>query len=448
MNGSKIRAWRRFHAIPPLLHVVLAVSGGFFDSAAALAGEELIAPLNVHVVANWDEHPVNYTAADVWADDLGYAYVCNRTGASIDIMDISDPASPFLETTYVVGPPNNFANAKEVKVADGFMFIGLDDDGNDGVEIVDVRDPAAPQFFATIRVSGFEDVHNLFYDKGFLYLANSRDPRVAILDLRGLDPDDPPSEAMTEAKWVLHEVGESLVHDVTAQHGRLYACGWDSGIYVYDVSRVADEAPVLLAFADGDNTHAVWPTPDGRWIVTNEERTDGGPVKLYEFVEGAGGFEVIHRSTYSIPLSQASSSHNVYVVGRRVYCAWYNRGLMAFDINEELGFLELVAHFDTSVETASFRGAWGVYPYFGRDQILLSDKETQFWVFDVRIPGSGDFDGDADVDLRDFGGFQRCFDTSGAGLRAEECEIFDFSGDGEVDEGDFEAFSELASVSR
>ena len=42
-----------------------------------------VPPLNVDLVANWDGHDPNYTAADLWADDQGFAYVCNRLGATI-----------------------------------------------------------------------------------------------------------------------------------------------------------------------------------------------------------------------------------------------------------------------------------------------------------------------------------------------------------------------------
>ncbi len=393
-----------------------------------------IPPLNVHLVANWDDHPTDYTAAEVWADDQGYAYVCNRFGATVDIMDISDPAVPFLETTYVVGPPNNFANAKEVKVANGLMFVGLDDDGNDGVEVVDVRDPAQPQFLTNIKITGFFDVHNVFYDRGFLYMANSQNTQIVVVDLRDIDPDIRPMQNITQEYWRVIGVGSSRVHDITVSDGRLYAAAWDSGLWVYDVRDIANQPPIFLASAPGDNTHSAWPTRDQRWIVTNEERTNGGPVNLYEMMPDTGnGYTLELRHTFSIPQADARSSHNVYVVGYRAYCAWYNRGLMAFDIDPIAKELRLVAHYDTSVNTTVFHGAWGVYPFLGRDKVLVSDKETQFWIFDVRIPASGDFDGDSDVDLRDWVGLQQCFSGESKAYPRDECEIFDFDADNDVD---------------
>ncbi len=402
-----------------------------------VSGDELIEPLNVHLVGHWDEHPADYVAADVWADDRGYAYVCNRQGATIDIMDIRDPSDPQLLTVYEVPAPNNFSVAKDVKYHDGLLFVGLDDDGNDGCQIVDIRDPANPTFLVNIRIPGFEDVHNQFFDGGYLYLADSRSPEVAIVDLTQFDPDTPPAETITDAKWLITQVGSSFVHDITVRDGRLYCAAWDSGLWIYDVENVATEEPQFVASAPGDSTHACWPTADGRWVVTNEERSNGGPVKLYEYAEPNGVPTLTQTFTFAIPTTQAPSSHNVYVVGYRVYCAWYNRGLMAFDINPDFKWLELVAHYDTSMETGSFLGAWGVYPFNGRDQVLVSDKETQFWVFDVRVPGSGDFDGDADNDLLDYGALTRCYSLDGARYADEACETLDFDGDGDVDGLDF-----------
>jgi hypothetical protein len=50
----------------------------------------------------------------------------------------------------------------------------------------------------------------------------------------------------------------------------------------------------------------------------------------------------------------------------------------------------------------------------------------------------GDFDGDNDVDLRDFDDFSRCF---GASPGAECLCIFDSNGNGAIDQVDYEAFA-------
>ena len=60
-------------------------------------------------------------------------------------------------------------------------------------------------------------------------------------------------------------------------------------------------------------------------------------------------------------------------------------------------------------------------------------------VFDV---ATGDIDGDADVDLDDFGEFPDCLTGPGGGAPAP-CHVFDFDFDNDVDWTDFGAFQTL-----
>jgi hypothetical protein len=56
----------------------------------------------------------------------------------------------------------------------------------------------------------------------------------------------------------------------------------------------------------------------------------------------------------------------------------------------------------------------------------------------IQIPG--DFDGDGDVDLVDFGIFQICFTGPGGSKPFSECSVFDCEGDQDVDLVDFACF--------
>ncbi len=395
--------------------------------------------IEVEVVSHWDEHPEDYQAADLWADDRGYAYVGNRLGATVDIMNVQNPAAPFLEAVYQVPPPDKDSVAKDIKVFDGIMYVALDEGGFAGAQIVDVRDPSNPTLLTSISILEFSNVHNLFYDNGYLYMVNSFFRTVVIVDLSDFDPDNPPA-TITQFKWRIDDIGQSFVHDVTVLNGLMYASAWDGGLWVYNVTDVANTIPTFVASVPGDNTHAAWPSEDGRWIVTNEERISGGPVKLHEMTPTADGFHLEHVFTYAIPTSQSISSHNVYVVGRRVYVAWYARGMMVFDIVEESKSLKLVGHYDTSPEpTEGFLGVWGVYPFQGRSRVMVSDKETQLWIFDVRIPGSGDFDGNAVVNTLDLPAMLECGAVPGAAFVTPDCDVFDFDGDGDVDFADYGA---------
>jgi len=339
-------------------------------------------PVNVAQIGGWDGFAGTY--ADVWATG-GVAYVAHFFDAGIHLIDISNPADPVLLSEFRVPSPNQFASAQDVKVADGLMFVALESGGADGVIIVDVRDPNDPQPLTTVQVQDFINVHNTFYHEGYLYLANSSTPQVGIVDLTDYDPDNPPS-SITTARWLLSNVGTSFVHDITVADGRLYACAWNSGLWVYDITDIDNSAPTLLGTAPGISTHSCWPTPDGRFVVTGEERAGGG-IKVFEMIPAGNGLNLLQRDELNLP-EDAFSVHNQYVIGYRVYNAWYQAGLQVFDIDPATGELQFAASFDTNPASGGgFDGAWGVFPANADDLILISDQS--FGLFTLRIdPGA------------------------------------------------------------
>ena len=55
------------------------------------------------------------------------------------------------------------------------------------------------------------------------------------------------------------------------------------------MSDVANTMPTLMGTTPGGaNTHAMWPTGDGKFVVTGEERSNGG-LKVYEIDESPPG---------------------------------------------------------------------------------------------------------------------------------------------------------------
>ncbi len=340
--------------------------------------------VDMQEVGRWDMATVAY--ADVWAEgDTAFVGQWGGFGGfanGVHFFDISNPAAPDRFLEWIVGPPNQFASAQDVKTGDGMLFISLESDPNDGVEIVDIRDPRNPVHVSWIAVPGMSAVHNTFYDSGFLYIVNSGTPDIAIVDLTGFDLDDPPVR-IQQAAWNI-SAGNVFVHDVTVRNGVLYASAWDSGLFLYDVTNVATVAPVFLGSGPGNNTHAAWPSDDGRWVAVGEER-GGGPVKLYEIIPNGGGVDVVLRDTFGLPGSETNSSHNPVVVGTRVYVSWYQAGTRILDIDEDQGLLIDRGGFDTFSGGASgFNGAWGVYPFLGEDRILVSDMTNGLFVLSTQ----------------------------------------------------------------
>ncbi|MCH7721163.1 MAG: hypothetical protein IH988_09285 [Planctomycetes bacterium] len=342
-------------------------------------------PFQAELVGSWDGFNGSY--ADVWGDG-DYAYMGQFGSSGVFIIDISNPSDPVLAAEYAVPAPNNSSSAQDVKVGDGLLFIGLESNsGPASVQIVDVRDPPNPVSLTTIDISAVSDPHDVFYDRGYLYIVDSSSNKIAVVDLTDLDPDNPPGSPITQTQWVVNNVGSFFVHDITVRprpsgETWLYACAWSSGLFVYNVTNIADQPPQFLASVGGLNTHSCWPTDDGKFVITGEER-EGGGMSVFEIVEDEGGVSLVLRDSLNLPTDQAYSIHNQVCVGNRVYNAWYQAGMRAYDVDPVSGALTLASSLDTfSGPVFGFDGAWGVYPLLGSDRVLVSDLSNGLFIID------------------------------------------------------------------
>ncbi len=354
-------------------------------------------PVNAELVGQWDGSAGAY--ADVWADG-DYAYIGGWGESFVHIVNISDAANPGPAVQYAL-PPGAQGSAQDVKVGNDLLFIGLEGGASVGVHIVDVRDPANPVGLVDIDIEGFNAIHNTFYDSGHLYIVDSSSTRIGVVDLTTFDPDNPPVGPITELTWLVTDVGVSKVHDITIQNGRMYASAWDSGLWIYDVTDVANAPPSFLGQTPdgGNNTHSCWPTANGDYVVTGEERNGGG-IKVYRITEVGDALELELTDTFAFPSEETFSVHNQTIVGYRLYNAWYAVGLQVFDIDSETGLLDFVASYDTG---AGGLGNWGVYPFLGSDKVLASDANNGLFIINVdpAAEPSPDLDNDGDVDAAD-----------------------------------------------
>lgn len=335
-------------------------------------------PFRTSLIGDFDQFGSVY--ADVWGAG-NFAYVAHFGQAEVDIVDISNPANPVLAANYPI-PGDAGASAQDVKVANGLLFIALENTTNAGVQIVDVRNPFRPQFLTNVTpsVGFFSIVHNLYYDNGWLYLANSRDNTISIVDLRTYDPDAAPT-LITRSAYTVTGAGNQFVHDITVQRGRLFASAWDS-LRVYDVSNLGASPPVLLGSVRGLSSHSVWATDDGQFVVTAEER-QGGAVRLFEVIPDGGGVDFIQRDAIVQALNDAFSSHNPIIVGDRVYVSHYQRGGLIYELDRQTKRLEMVASYDTTSAGGGFEGNWGTHPMLGEDKVLLSDIDEGLFIVDM-----------------------------------------------------------------
>jgi len=171
-----------------------------------------------------------------------------------------------------------------------------------------------------------------------------------------------------------------------------------AGLWIYDITDLANEVPQPLGSGPGISTHSCWPTADGHFVITGEERLGGG-IKVYQVTDNPDGsvtLDIVDEVNFS--QSTAFSVHNQAVIGNRIYNAWFQSGLQVFDVDPDSGWLSLVAGYDTYPQPTlpTYNGAWGVYPFLGDDRILISDISNGLFVLEL-IDLDGDDDGVIDA---------------------------------------------------
>ena len=308
---------------------------------------------------------------DIWGEG-NYAYIGSFMGSGVGIIDISTPGSAFLETTY---SPASGGQFKDVKVHDGIGYFASDNGG--GLHLVDLSDPTTPSLLSQITSSqsGYNSIHNVFIDGGFLYEADSRTSTVKVFNV-----SNPNSPAFVRD---IVTTDPSFIHDITVVNNRLYTSGFGGKTDIYDVSNIGTTAPTLLGSVNsGSNSHSNWVTSDGNLLISAREISNGD-IRLFDISNPLSPnlLSTINRTTLGI---DAFSPHNpVLFNDNLLFVSWYQAGVQALDISDPLNPL-LVGSFDTFPGAVSgFDGNWGVYPLLGLDRVLLSDLDGGLFIVDA-----------------------------------------------------------------
>jgi len=355
-------------------------------AAGSLSAQD--APFHANLRDTYDVAGDTYS--DVWG--RGNNAFMGRFGQNeIDIINVTNPDNVSLRATIVVPSPNNGCSAQDVKVgvspfdpSKRLAIIAFEASGPDAFGIYDVSVAASPVLLTRVQPGFYATSHNTSYrEDGWVATCNSATSDLAIIDLRSYDPNNAPA-TITSATYQLNSLGSAFVHDVTLTTDYLFVSQWSS-LLVYDASNLAGGPPIYLGEIPGYSNHAVFPTSDGEYVVTTDERS-GGAARLYQFVDDGGPIELRACDSWVPPtagLNAAFSVHNPVFAGDRCYVSSYNAGALVFQIDRTTSTFEKVASYDSStVAPAGFDGCWGVFPGLGVDKVLMSDLQNGLSVVD------------------------------------------------------------------
>ena len=332
-----------------------------------------------HIVLRANPTPhVSRRYSDIWADG-NYAYLCSDQSTGVFIFDISNPDVPVQVAKYA--PTGTSNDMEDAKVSNGIGYFASNAGG--GLHIVDLSDPVHPVPITRITSAngGYDNVHNVVLDGTHLYIPNygpGGTPAVQVWDV-----SNPASPALIRT---ITTTDSKFIHDMTVQNNRLYTAGNGSSTDIWDVTNIDTQAAVLLGtIASGNRTVSAVPSADDKYLFVTRELFNGaGNLSVYDITNPASPTLVYQ--TIGAPLGlDATSAYQPKVVGNLLYLTWDQAGLAVFDITNPATPV-LVGNYDTwpgPVNGQLFDGAWGVYPFLGRDRILVSDRDSGLFVLDA-----------------------------------------------------------------
>ncbi len=367
---------------------------------ASLGGTLALPVLSGVTSAQTDEYgPLGRVEVDGTKEvvvDGDTAYLATTDGFAA--LDISDPESPAvlaerrdLLADREGGP---LRMIYDVKVDDGTLLVvgpanGIQDAVR-GAVLYDVSDPADP-----VRTTVYETefaIHNSYLDGTTAYLTGNDgrgNPLVAV-DVDAGEELGRWSPADENEAWLDVYPGFRTLHDVYVQDGVAYLPYWDAGTWMVDVSdpasmseiaRVRGPSPEELA--ERDRTNVFEPPGNDHYATVDEDASllaigmeswdyrdgdgSGGPsgIDLYDVSTPEAAEKV---ATITPPAAENddrrggvwTTSHNLDIVGGRLYASWYQGGVQVFDVTDPSapGLLREWADPDS----VSFWGAVGARP--------------------------------------------------------------------------------------
>jgi hypothetical protein len=148
-----------------------------------------------------------------------------------------------------------------------------------------------------------------------------------------------------------------------------------AGLKIIDVTNKS--APVTLStltYSQLGYVHSGWISSDGNYIFLHDELDESnfGLNSTIRTIDITNLTAPTVSNIYTGPT--LAIDHNGYTIGDKFYFSNYTRGIGILDVTNPNAPVQL-SYFDTypTSNSATFNGAWGIYPYLPSGNILISD---------------------------------------------------------------------------
>jgi hypothetical protein len=347
--------------------------------------------------------------------------VAQYTGASkgVDIVSIKDPTKPVLLYSWRIenqelhspsgGLDNEYFKLKgRYYDVQSFQMGSSGPDADLGAVILDVTglpDTSKVKEAGRLRVpeypGGFHDVFPYKHSDGRVLLFTTLvGPGGNIYDMEKFLSGDksqgfivniaPPAEGRGGRPGGWHDFYGG--YDPATKQDKFYGAG-AGGYYVYDISKV--EEPKLIAsvtgVSGGTSGHTFTPDPTGRYAVTEFEQ-QYTPLRIFDLKPALDGtVKTISRPIGAWLASWDGNQHNHEVRWPYVFVSGYMDGLQVFNMMDPTNPYTVGYYYTCNCtlpggaagagQNGGMDGAFGIDVRNADGAIVISDKETGFWVF-------------------------------------------------------------------
>ena len=333
--------------------------------------------------------------------------IVGRTDGTV-FVDVTNASNPRYLGQLPLTEGADAAVWRDIKVYDNHAFIVADGAGQHGMQVFDLTrlrevtgDPVT--FDATAHYDQIASAHNIVINEetGFAYAVGASmggetcGGALHMIDIR--DPRDPTfagcfadTETGRQKTGYTHDAQCVVYRGPDAEYQGREIC-FNASETALGIADVTDKAaPSSISVASYPNvgyTHQGWLTDDQSYFYINDEldEINGSVEGTRTLVWDVTDLDdpILVREHFG---TTASSDHNLYVKGDRMYQSNYVSGLRVLDISDPENPIE-VGYFDTvsaGENEPGFDGSWSNYPFFESGVIVVTSMKEGLFVLKRR----------------------------------------------------------------
>lgn len=341
---------------------------------------------NISLVSHWDDPtlvtPFGAPYNEVWGFvQGGREYAVLGAANGFYILDLDDPQNPVL-ADFIAGESDGVIH-RDMHDFNGYLYM-VADEGFSHLKIADLSYLPDSVHLVYDSDALIATAHNIFIDsakaKLYAFGASTASGLPLIPPVQTFSLADPTSPTMLGGFSA-----PGYAHDGFVRNDTGYVNMWGEGLYMVDFSDAMNPVAIgqLPTYPGTIANHSGWLSPHEPIYLMADEWT-GAEIKVVE-VSDPSNLQLIG-SFQSLANPDSVAPHNLMFDGRFAFISAYNDGLRIFDVSDPQN-VQLKGFYDTypGPDGDLFFGAWGVYSLLPSGLILVSDRQSGLYVFDVSV---------------------------------------------------------------